>query len=169
MEGVPTIVEKALNVPVTLIMSGGAVTLPLTALSTCVAPVLVNEIVPEGDPMLVPVKRTCTIPLKDDARDSVVVQGAAFVVEYSNSATADISIVDVKFDPVTATDCDADGVPTIVENALKVPVTLITGVRGLTTPVTALSTWVAPALVNEMVPEGDPTLAPVKRTYTLPL
>ena len=80
------------------------------------------------------------------------VHGAAFVVEYSYSATADMSIPAVRLEPDTATDCDAEGVPRVVEKAVKEPVTLITGVSGLTVPSTALLTGVAPVLEKDTFP-----------------
>jgi hypothetical protein len=58
-----------------------------------------------------------------------VVHGAASLVEYSYPVNDATSMVEVRFDPETATGCDAEGVPIDVENGVNDPVTVIVGVE----------------------------------------
>jgi hypothetical protein len=117
-------------------MVGKAFTDPLATIFCAMAPVLVIEILPDGEPVADDVKRMYIIVLFTVPPDCVsvilVVKPLADVVETSNPIGAVITILFVRFDPPTVKLCSADVEPEHDSNVVNVPDVVISGTADTT-------------------------------------
>ena len=134
---VPLYVKLALVIPLQIlgllpnVMVGKAFTVPLAIIFWVVAPEDTQVILPEGVPVAEDVKRVYmvvpfTVP-PDCVRVTLVVKPLPDVVDTSKPAGGVITILFVRFDPLTVKLCWLDAVPEHDAKADNVPVFVIVG------------------------------------------